>query len=77
MALAAHECGAATVASPPCATPDPAPRAIVPASCFYQVADIVIDNGGEDGDAVLPITGREARMGPSSTIAGSSSSTQS
>jgi uncharacterized phosphosugar-binding protein len=37
---------------------------------LYEVADIVIDNGGPYGDASLPIEGRTARMGPTSTIAG-------
>ncbi len=37
---------------------------------LYQLADIVIDNGGEYGDAGLAIPGREVRMGPTSTLAG-------
>ena len=37
---------------------------------LYQLTDIVLDNGGEYGDASLPIAGREVRMGPTSTLAG-------
>lgn len=37
---------------------------------LYQVTDLVLDNGGEYGDAALPIFGREVRMGPTSTMVG-------
>jgi len=37
---------------------------------LYQVTDLVLDNGGEYGDASLDITGRAVRMGPTSTIVG-------
>jgi uncharacterized phosphosugar-binding protein len=37
---------------------------------LYQVTDLVLDNGGEYGDASLPIAGRAVRMGPTSTIVG-------
>ena len=37
---------------------------------LYQVADHVIDNGGEYGDSALPIPGRNVRMGPTSTLVG-------
>ena len=37
---------------------------------LYQVTDLVLDNGGEYGDAALPIFGREVRMGPTSTMIG-------
>ena len=36
---------------------------------LYQVADLVLDNGGEYGDAALNV-GNDIRMGPTSTIAG-------
>jgi len=36
---------------------------------LYQVTDLVLDNGGEYGDAAL-VVGHERRMGPTSTIAG-------
>jgi len=36
---------------------------------LYQVTDLVLDNGGEYGDAAL-IVGHDRRMGPTSTIAG-------
>jgi uncharacterized phosphosugar-binding protein len=37
---------------------------------LFEVTDLVLDNGGEYGDASLPIAGRAARMGPTSTITG-------
>lgn len=37
---------------------------------LYQLTDIVIDNGGVYGDAGLAISGRDVRMGPTSTLAG-------
>jgi len=37
---------------------------------LYQVTDLVLDNGGEYGDASLPIAGRAVRMGPTSTMIG-------
>lgn len=36
---------------------------------LYQVTDLVLDNGGEYGDAALMV-GHNRRMGPTSTIAG-------
>lgn len=35
-----------------------------------EVADIALDNGGEPGDALVPVEGRDYRIGPSSTIIG-------
>lgn len=35
-----------------------------------EIADIAIDNGGEPGDALLPVEGANWRVGPSSTITG-------
>lgn len=37
---------------------------------LYQVTDLVLDNGGEYGDAALEIVGRNVRMGPTSTLIG-------
>lgn len=37
---------------------------------LFEVADIVLDNGGEYGDSVLTIPGLAHKMGPTSTIAG-------
>lgn len=37
---------------------------------LFEVADIVIDNGGVYGDAGLPVGGGAIRMGPTSTIVG-------
>jgi uncharacterized phosphosugar-binding protein len=38
---------------------------------LFAVADIVIDNGGEPGDALIELPGIPARVGATSTIAGS------
>ncbi len=37
---------------------------------LFEVTDFVLDNGGEYGDAALPVGNGETRMGPTSTIAG-------
>lgn len=37
---------------------------------LYQVTDLVLDNGGEYGDAALSVGDHDVRMGPTSTIAG-------
>lgn len=37
---------------------------------LFQLTDLVLDNGGEYGDASLPIAGRDIRMGPTSTLVG-------
>ena len=37
---------------------------------LFEVADIVIDNGGVYGDAGLPVGGGSIRMGPTSTVVG-------
>lgn len=37
---------------------------------LFEVTDLVLDNGGEYGDASLPIPGRDVRMGPTSTLVG-------
>lgn len=37
---------------------------------LFEVADVVIDNCVPTGDAILALPGLEARMGPSSTVAG-------
>lgn len=37
---------------------------------LYQITDLVLDNGGQYGDASLPISGRGVRMGPTSTLVG-------
>ena len=37
---------------------------------LFEVADIVLDNGGEYGDAALPIPGGTQRMGPTSSVVG-------
>lgn len=37
---------------------------------LYQLTDLVLDNGGEYGDAALSVGSGDVRMGPTSTIAG-------
>jgi len=37
---------------------------------LYQVTDLVLDNGGEYGDAALSVGDNDTLMGPTSTIAG-------
>ena len=37
---------------------------------LFELTDLVLDNGGEYGDASLPIAGRTIRMGPTSTVVG-------
>ncbi len=37
---------------------------------LFEVTDLVLDNGGEYGDAALPVGAGDVRMGPTSTIAG-------
>lgn len=37
---------------------------------LFEVADIVLDNGGVYGDAALAIPGTQLRMGPTSTVIG-------
>ena len=37
---------------------------------LFEVTDLVLDNGGEYGDASLSIAGRDVRMGPTSTMIG-------
>jgi uncharacterized phosphosugar-binding protein len=35
---------------------------------LYEVADYALDNGGQPGDALVPVPGSDWRVGPSSTI---------
>jgi uncharacterized phosphosugar-binding protein len=70
MALAAQERGATTIALTSLSHARSTTSRHRSGKLLYEVTDIVIDNGGEYGDAVLPIAGRELRMGPTSTIAG-------
>ena len=45
-------------------------RVVRSAGRDMQVTDLVLDNGGEYGDAALSVGGNDIRMGPTSTIAG-------
>ena len=70
MALAAHARGATTVALTSLPTPGSSTSRHSSGKLLYEVADIVIDNGGEYGDACCRSAAATVRMGPSSTIAG-------
>ena len=37
---------------------------------LFELTDLVLDNGGEYGDAALSVGGNDIRMGPTSTISG-------
>lgn len=37
---------------------------------LFEVVDVVIDNGGSPGDAILNVTGLKAGIGPTSTVVG-------
>lgn len=37
---------------------------------LFEIVDLVIDNGGEPGDALLELPGLSQRVGPSSTVVG-------
>jgi uncharacterized phosphosugar-binding protein len=37
---------------------------------LFEVADVVLDNGVPEGDALVSISGLDRRMGPGSTVAG-------
>ena len=64
MALAAHERGATTVALTSLRHAGSSTSRHSSGKLLYEVADIVIDNGGEYGDAMLPISGRDGAHGP-------------
>ena len=70
LALAASERGATTVAITSLSHARATTSRHRSGKLLFEVADIVIDNGGAYGDASLPIDGRTVRMGPMSTIAG-------
>ncbi|MCZ7625165.1 MAG: hypothetical protein M5R38_04425 [Candidatus Methylomirabilis sp.] len=40
------------------------------AGAFFELADVVINNGGEAGDGALSVQGLAAKVGPTSLIAG-------
>lgn len=70
LALAASARGATTVAVTSLAHARATTSRHRNGKLLFEVADIVIDNGGAYGDAALPIEGRNVRMGPTSTVAG-------
>ncbi|MCD7058784.1 SIS domain-containing protein [Pelagibacterium xiamenense] len=70
MALAARDRGLTTVAITSISHSTKSQSRHSSGQLLYEVCDIAIDNGGDYGDAGLDIPGRNARMGPTSTIAG-------
>ncbi len=70
MALAAKARGATTIALTSLQHASATTSRHQSGKLLYQLTDFVIDNGGEYGDASLPIGGRDVRMGPTSTISG-------
>ncbi len=70
MALAARARGATTIALTSLRHAKRTTSRHHSGKLLYQVTNLVLDNGGEYGDASLDIAGREVRMGPTSTLVG-------
>lgn len=70
MALAARARGATTIALTSLRHAKQTTSRHHSGKLLYQVTDLVLDNGGEYGDAALEIAGRDVRMGPTSTLIG-------
>lgn len=70
MALAAKARGATTIALTSLRHAKQTTSRHHSGKLLYQVTDLVLDNGGEYGDAALEIVGRNVRMGPTSTLIG-------
>jgi uncharacterized phosphosugar-binding protein len=70
MALAARARGATTIALTSLRHAKQTTSRHRSGKLLYQVTDLVLDNGGAYGDAALDITGRDVRMGPTSTLVG-------
>ena len=70
MALAAKARGATTIALTSLRHAKQTTSRHHSGKLLYQVTDLVLDNGGEYGDAALEIAGRNVRMGPTSTLIG-------
>jgi uncharacterized phosphosugar-binding protein len=69
-ALYARARGTKTVAITSLGAATTAPSRHSSGHMLHQIADLVIDNQVDAGDAALPLAARNARMGPVSTIAG-------
>jgi len=67
MALVAHELGLYTVAVVALAYAKVSPLSEI-GKRLDEVVHTVIDNGGQPGDALIPVSGSRWRAGPSSTI---------
>jgi uncharacterized phosphosugar-binding protein len=70
MALAAKARGATTIALTSLRHAKQTTSRHHSGKLLYQITDLVLDNGGEYGDAALEIVGRNVRMGPTSTLIG-------
>ncbi|MDB5541177.1 MAG: hypothetical protein JWQ89_2904 [Devosia sp.] len=70
MALASKARGATTIALTSLRHAAAATSRHRSGKLLYQVTDLVLDNGGEYGDAALTVGRNAVRMGPTSTIAG-------
>lgn len=69
-ALRAHEIGAKVIALTNMETSRQVSSRHESGKNLYQVADLVIDNCGNMGDAALELPGVSARVGPTSTVIG-------
>ncbi|HEY3308903.1 MAG TPA: SIS domain-containing protein [Desulfuromonadaceae bacterium] len=67
MALLGHERGLGVVSVCSMAYARVAPLSAI-GKRLYEVADYALDNGGQPGDALVPVPGSDWRVGPSSTI---------
>jgi uncharacterized phosphosugar-binding protein len=70
LALLARELGATTIALTSLSHARQVSSRHKSGKLLFEVADLVIDNRGEYGDAALAIPARNVRMGPTSTLAG-------
>ena len=70
MALAAKARGATTIALTSLKHAQATTARHASNKRLFEVADIVLDNGGDYGDAALPVGDDGLRMGPTSTIIG-------
>lgn len=69
MAMLAKERGLTTVAITSLAQSKAASLGAGQSRKLYEICDIVIDNGGNEGDAALAVPGAELKVAPTSTIA--------
>jgi uncharacterized phosphosugar-binding protein len=70
LAIAAQARGAVVIALTSLAHSRGVPSRHGSGKRLFELADIVLDNGGEPGDGALALTGVAGRMGPTSSIIG-------